>query len=255
MTGSSGKVMFFAYSVPCRDEADWQTLCAHLTAVSSRAARLAEALGLPLAAALAGRAHDLGKHDPRFQAYIRGKGASVDHSTAGGAALCAMAGMPGERIAAEVLAYCILGHHAGLPDRLGDGRSLEARCEAFDHGRLDPAWREEITFDLAGIWEELRGRVSPDDTRRDFDLSVAVRMLFSCLVEADFRDTEAFHAPFAGQHHDREWPALAGRLPEFRARFDRHMAGLAGEGPLNVVRRDILRRVRAGAALPPATSR
>ena len=79
--------MFFAHSLPSHNESDWQTNLVHLSQVSCRAAGLAGPLGLPLAAAQAGLAHDLGKYDPRFQAYTRGRGASVDHSTAGGATL------------------------------------------------------------------------------------------------------------------------------------------------------------------------
>lgn len=242
--------MFFAHSLPSHDEGGWQALFIHLTEVSRRAAGLAAPLGLPLAAALAGLAHDLGKYDRRFQDYIRGRGDSVDHSTAGGAILLGMVGAPAERIAAEALAYCILGHHAGLPDRRNGGGSLEARRGQFTD-RLDPAWREEITLDLAGIWEELRAHVSPGEEKRGFDLSVAVRMLFSCLVEADFLDTEAFYAPVQGPRPDRTWDALPDLLPTFQARFDAHMGGLGGEGWLNALRRDILRHVRAGAALPP----
>ena len=35
-------------------------------------------------------------------------------------------------------------------------------------------------------------------------------MLFSCLVDADYRDTEAFYVRAEGQSVDRDWPTLAG---------------------------------------------
>ncbi len=127
--------MFYAHSSPRRDEAEWQALLAHLTEVSRRAAELARPLGLSRAAALAGLVHDLGKYDPDFQAYPRGRGTSVDHSAAGAAVLLDQAA-PRDRIAAEALAYCILGHHAGLPDRVGGPASLEERIEGFARGRL-----------------------------------------------------------------------------------------------------------------------
>ncbi|MFT3974076.1 MAG: CRISPR-associated endonuclease Cas3'' [Amaricoccus sp.] len=250
MAGGSDKGMFFAHSVSSKDEDDWQALRVHLIEVSRLAAERGGCLGLSVAAGVAGLAHDLGKYDHRFQAYIRGRGNSIDHSTAGGATLLAMAGTAPERIAAEALAYCILGHHAGLPDRRKGGGGLDARCAQFTD-KLDPVWRDEISLDLTGVAEELRGRVSPDPGRQAFDLSVAVRMLFSCLVEADFLDTEAFYAPFEGRRPDRDWPAMKDVSPVFRERFDAHMARLDGEGPLNILRRDILGHVRAGAALPP----
>ncbi|MBP7003095.1 CRISPR-associated helicase Cas3' [Amaricoccus sp.] len=245
--------MFFAHSLPSRDESDWQTLLAHLTEVSRRAAGLARDLGLPLAAALAGLAHDLGKYDPRFQDYIRGRGPSVDHSTAGGAILMEIAGRAGTaeaRIAAEVLAYCILGHHAGLPDRINDTAAcLDARVERFGNG-LDPAWRTELALSLDGVAAELLAHAGGRDTW-EFDLSVVVRMIFSCLVEADFLDTEAFYAAKGERTPDRSWPRLQERLPELRARFDAHVAGLGAGGDVNPVRRRILAHVRERADLVP----
>ena len=150
----------------------------------------------------------------------------------------------------EVLAYCILGHHAGLPDRSnGTAACLDARVEGFDAGRLAAAWRQDITFDLVGIGEELRAHVAGPTL--GFDLSVAVRMLFSCLVEADYCDTEAFYAEVERRVVERDWPALRDRLPDLRAAFDAHMTDLGGEGELNVLRREILAHVRAGAGLAP----
>ena len=78
-------------------------------------------------------------------------------------------------------------------------------------------------------------------------------MLFSCLVDADFKDTEAFYATQPGAREpDRTWPALAGILPQLRNGFDSHMAkkGLASSR-INSLRADILASVRAKAAMAP----
>jgi CRISPR-associated endonuclease/helicase Cas3 len=239
---------FWAHSGTSGDTGDWQGLPEHLRAVASLAAEKAGPLGLARSAHLAGLLHDLGKYDPRVQRRIGGADIAAEHSTAGGAILLRETA-PRERIAAEVLAYCILGHHAGLPDRMnGAESSLDRRVEAYADA-LDPSWRDEIAIDLAGVETELLARTAPQT--RAFDLSVAVRMLFSCLVEADFLDTEAFYARLEARDVDRAWPALQDRLPEFSAAFDVHMASLPQEGELNVLRRRVLDHVCAGAALPP----
>ena len=75
-------------------------------------------------------------------------------------------------------------------------------------------------------------------------------MLFFCLVDADFRDTEAFYSALDGNVPDRDWPGLADVLDDLRAAFDRHMVGLGSDTDTNRIRKDILDHVRSGASLP-----
>ncbi len=73
------------------------------------------------------------------------------------------------------------------------------------------------------------------------------RMLFSCLVDADFLATEAFYARARGVPTDRGDPTP---LAELRERLDRHLAKLvagARSSPLNNVRADILAHARGKA--------
>ena len=205
---------FWAHSGTPGDVGDSQPLVLHLQAVARLAQERAAALGLGRAAFCAGLLHDLGKYHPDVQRRIAGAEIRVDHSTAGAAVLmqAAAAATAGDRIAAEVLAYCILGHHAGLPDRRnGTASSLQARMDGFGDG-LDPAWRQQVSVDVSGIAAELLARTGPGNPA--FDLSVATRMVFSCLVDADFLDTEAFYAGLEGREVDREWPRLQERLPD-----------------------------------------
>ncbi|CAM5330121.1 hypothetical protein FALB51S_01114 [Frigidibacter albus] len=76
-------------------------------------------------------------------------------------------------------------------------------------------------------------------------------MIFSCLVDADFRDTEAFYTRLEGREADRDWPALRDLLPGLRAAFDAHMAGFPAKTDLNLLRAEVLQHIRAQAALPP----
>ena len=219
-TDSVVSKMFWAHSGTPGDTRDWQVLAEHLRAVAEIASVTASPLGLKRAAFCAGLLHDLGKYHPTFQRRIMGADVRIDHSTAGGAILRREVA-PRDDGAAEILAYCILGHHAGLPDRLNPTEAcLDRRIESFADG-LDPCWREAVSVDLAGVNAELLGHITRE--LAGFDLSVAVRMVFSCLVDADFRDTEFFYAGLEKREVDRSWPALDGCLPGMIEAFDRYI--------------------------------
>lgn len=207
---------------------------------------------------LAGLWHDLGKYRPGFQKYVRlannpdahieGKviGREKTHSAAG--ALWAMQrleqthGAPG-KLAAHVLAYLIAGHHAGLADwsdgleqRLADPDSLQELQESLSANPPDDVLKPNgFTPDLRRIPGGAGG------------FALWVRMLFSCLVDADFLDTEAHFD--AGKPARREgFPTLA----QMRDAFDAHMRTLpVPSTAVNTLRADILRQCRAQAVLAP----
>ncbi len=69
-------------------------------------------------------------------------------------------------------------------------------------------------------------------------------MLFSCLVDADFLDTE--------RHFDPQKPTRRGGYPtpaELLVRFNAHMQGLQGDGAVNEVRRRVLADCRQAGRL------
>lgn len=247
--------MFFAHSLPGEPEERWQPLAEHLLQVSRLAAEFARPFGASRAAALAGLLHDLGKYNPQFLAYIRGErtgqGKGPDHSTAG--ARETLAAFPGgsDRLIAQLVAHAIAGHHAGLADGEGVGGLTERLKKELDP--LDPAWREELGTEWMVALEQA---FCPhrERARLPFQLSVLGRMIFSCLVDADFLDTEAFFKTAADLTPDRDWPRLPDINPHLTARFDAHMARKQADArpnELNGLRADILTHVRAKASLPP----
>lgn len=234
---------YYAHSGHLHDRSDWQSLPEHLDATAALAAERALPLGLAASARLAGQLHDFGKYDPAFDNRLIGGEERVNHSTAGAHLLCnraSAATLP----AAEILAYAILGHHAGLPDRRGSEASFSRRIETF-RDPIAPEITASATTDLGPVAQELVARMRRDHAA--FDLSVAARMIFSCLVDADFRDTEAFYSRIEGRQPDRNWPALAGLLPGWITAFDAHMEGFSADGELNQLRTEILRHVRGKA--------
>ncbi len=240
---------FYAHSGTPGDKSDWQTLPEHLADVARAAEANAKPFGMEKAAFIAGLFHDLGKYDPEFQRRLEGKDVRVDHSTAGAAKLLELA--KGEdRLAAELLAYAVLGHHAGLPDKHNEFGHCFKRRVAEHRDRLDPSWKKELAFDFSGLMPASVLAAMTKDTAR-FDLSVLARFLFSSLVDADFKDTETFYAKLEKRQVDRNWPALKDLLPDYIARFDAHMAAMPAAGSVNPLRKDILAHVRGKAGMTP----
>lgn len=227
----------------------------HLRAVAERAAHFAVTFGSSDWAHVAGVWHDLGKYRPAFQNYIRrasGYDANahietapgrVDHSTAGAIYAEEKLGLPG-----RVLAYLIAGHHAGLPDYEADitgRRSLQRRlAEGRDKGYVQETLGAAIPHDILNPPVPVF-RVPGD--RDGFHLWV--RMLFSCLVDADFLDTEAFMDPPRATSR-QGYPDIATLLTQLNA----HMAKLQHDAeptPVNAIRQAVYRQCCDKAQSPP----
>ena len=81
----------------------------------------------------------LGKYSLAFQRRLEGAGEKVDHSTEGAQQIVRSAADADAKIIAKVIAHAIPGHHAGLPDTIGDEASLDRRLKR-EVETLDPAW-------------------------------------------------------------------------------------------------------------------
>lgn len=244
------------YLAHVREEGDtWvcHELEEHLHAVADRAAASSRHVGGEQWARLAGLWHDLGKYAPEFQSYIRtasgfdpgahleGQPGRVDHSTAGAVLALDRFGVRG-----RVLAYLIAGHHTGLADWQSDrpagpaplANRLTERRDLLDRARA-------ATIPDAILDAPLPTTAPPPGA----DLALWIRMLFSCVVDADFLDTEAFMDPNRGALRGGHAPPT-----DLLCAFDAHMMSvLAGapDTPVNRVRADVLARCREAATAPP----
>lgn len=179
------------------DEWEVHSLEEHLLGTAKLASSFAEGFSSEDWAYLAGLWHDLGKYSQDFQQYIRtasgyeahleGTKGRVDHSTAGAIHAIERLGDKG-----RILAYLIAGHHAGLPD-----------WENAEAGRkqLQARIRQRELLEKVHVQnppENILNCSSPDSKPQDQGVkfhSLWIRMLFSCLVDADFLDTEEFMNP------------------------------------------------------------
>lgn len=248
--GAKPMEMFYAHTGRSDDKQDWQPLKDHLFAVAKLAAEMAQPLGLEKAAYFAGLFHDLGKYTVEFQRRLNGADIRVDHSTAGALAMMGDLAKGEDKSIAALIAYCIAGHHSGLPDRSNETSScLERRLES-KLPPLDPVWKHELSTDVKGLVPAFARRFT--QTTGEFSCSVMGRMIFSCLVDADFKDTEAFYAALEGRVADGNWQPLQALLPAFLAQFNAFMAAKSDTTTdLNRLRSDILAHVRANAAEKP----
>lgn len=244
--------MHYAHSIDGRLPDEWQTLGEHLREVARLASARGEKFGARNAAHLAGILHDLGKYSAAFQARLSG-GKIVDHATAGAKHVLELADDAGpyDKLIADLVAYAIAGHHTGLPDRIGKDASLTERLQKMIEP-LDGAWRSEIAPEFSCLWPTL-DIDRQCKAKAAFQLGFLGRMIFSCLIDADRRDTEAFCAKFEGWTPDRNWQRLVDGIDDLLARFDMYMAekhAIAPDTDVNRLRREILEHVRSQASQP-----
>ena len=214
----------------------WQPLSEHLRNVANMAREFGEPFGP--AAKWAGLLHDLGKYRKPFQQYLAGErsGSVETHHAVYGAALAFQRGWIGP-------AFAIAGHHAGLHD-LHQLQEL-VQGEKYDAlNRLKPLC-ERFEADLEEVPEKLtepefaKSNYKKDDAVIEF----YVRMLFSCLVDADFLDTEQFKIRRKRYPARMDASLLLNRLQSHRSEFD-------SSGELNKLRNKVFEDCLAKAAAP-----
>lgn len=168
-----------------KETGEEQTLKKHLKNTADMAGAFAESFGYEDWGYCLGMLHDIGKYSVEFQERIRYGSKKVDHSTAGAKVCCE------KGYWYNPLGYCIAGHHAGLPD-MGDPADYKTKrtlCARLKRNICDySAYESEIQIpELTKSPFKVKDR----DTS-DFVGSIFLRMLYSCLVDADYLDTERF---------------------------------------------------------------
>ena len=241
--------IYYAHSLEGQSKEHWQPLREHLLKAQAEAEARGAKFGTDKAAGLAGLLHDLGKYTEAFQKRLHG-GPAVDHATAGAKMVTTLAETAMDQAMAQLIAYAIAGHHAGLPDMHSNTGSLDSLDERLKK-TLEPlasGWTAEIEPGVSALYPK-NFTITPD--RGAFSLSFLTRMIFSCLVDADFRDTERFYAAAKDETIDRDWPVLPEIVDQLRDRLNNHFAELASEGKVNRLRREILEHVRTQADCSP----
>ncbi len=238
--------IYYAHSGKDPGKSDWQRLEDHLTRVSRMAGKNARYFGAEQLAEVCGLLHDLGKYSEGFAKRLEG-GKRVDHATAGAKVACDTWSRLG-----KLLAYVVAGHHAGLANGIDPGERRATLKERLGRTipELDEVWKAEVPLPEQLSFPPFK----PAQDRQGFQTAFLVRMLYSCLVDADYLDTERFYHQLEGKKPQRgTYPPLEA----LRTSLDSHLNDLLAQHAncdpesVNGLRRRILRHTRSQAQLAP----
>lgn len=233
----------------------------HLSSVANLAGKFAEEFGNKDWAELIGFLHDLGKFHPDWQKYlfrnsgypdpdahIENYGGRPNHSTAGTVYIFEkFREAKVIKQLAVALAYTIGGHHSGLPD-----------WTPQLHQRLFKNDKELIKDDLEKIQpideaKQFLETPIPNSIPTNYKFGNSkeaveqnhlwIRMLFSCLVDADFLDTE--------KYMEEKERGNYSPLTELKKRLDTYLSAKKSDSELNIKRNEILEQCIDKAKLEP----
>ena len=173
----------------------------HLKKVGALAREFGAEIGKAEAAELAGSVHDFGKYAERFQGVLHGTHQGVDHAVPGAAELYRLLDLrTAQRMSADGVCAveAVAGHHDGLTGlpQMQDGLEEMMCCSDWDdcpsgkmpslHGHEEFTQAEKaFARDFPDFRvPQLRGKRSRVQGRLEDMLDT--RMLFSCLVDADY---------------------------------------------------------------------
>ena len=228
-----------------------QSLIEHLTGTAKFASQFAADFDSSEWAYTLGMAHDTGKASIVWQKYLRGKsGFDYDEEASSETNGRKDHSSPSAKLAEDLfgkqpgrfLAYCIAGHHAGLPDWLGSQSALAYR--------LQHAHTEDITEDVKTALKPLRPKTPPwKFNPNGLDVSLWIRMLFSCLIDADRLDTERYEDPDKYQKR-----GVYRSITQLREQFDQFMVektkDTGGDPCVYKARQQVLADCMAAAQCP-----
>ena len=190
--------------------------------------------------------HDLGKYGKRFQQRLEDPSVrGINHWVHG-----AFAAFQKKNIR---LPFTIDGHHTGMPAFASDEfkRSLKNSMKDFQvgNGAVPETGLKESVDEL--IVRASNDAISldlfPGASERSFAEALRTRMLFSCLVDADFLDTENH---FDSERAElRRVPSLAEEIA-FEAVMKR-IKGFSADGEVNQARQRLLDDCLAGSKTQP----
>ena len=200
---------------------------------------------------LLGLLHDLGKYQAGFQRYIRQQsgldptlnGWRTPHSPAGARYAYDLKQAGGSQQLLKILSLCIGAHHRGLYN------DSEWRGQVVSSSDTKRAVANLVKGLLpeANQLEELLHKASLDKAATAWnkldeeDYQLLIRMLFSCLVDADFLDTERFMSP------DKSLARQSAKasLKQMRAQLEEYVSHFNREGRINEARAAFLDQCRS----------
>lgn len=213
---------YYAHTAYGRQPHEWEELKTHLYEVAARSKAFAATIGAADLGYIAGLLHDIGKYSAAFQKKLNGGKGEAPHSIAGAKLAEELYG----KFTGRMLAFAIAAHHGGLPDGVlhrerGTRTPLRDRL-ADSSPRSCPdysAYRTEFPgLPTAPSLPKFTGYPGQEfrEAYGSAGCGLFIRMLFSCLVDADRLATEAFYesiAPAGRAEARGEWADLKDLKP------------------------------------------
>jgi len=227
---------FYAHTPSRSEPNNWHDLEQHLLRTAKLAFLFAQTFGYGNAAFVLGLFHDLGKVNPAFQQYLqachRGEiQKSAPHAISGAAYLWKL--LLRQNSTTALLAMCVLGHHVGLDAE---------HAAIVKGGKLDRWWNDPVNDQLKRQMQTVLQHLKVKELERlsdgDLQRELRLRMLFSCLVDADYMDTESHFDPEQSNKRS-QWIRPSDLWPIFRANQLQMMWKGRFSGKLNRIRRQI----------------
>lgn len=224
---------YYAHTFEGESEEKWQTIKVHAENVAEKIKNFSNLWCTEEYAENLGLLHDVGKYQADFQRRLQGEKISVEHSISG-AALWLNKKWP------ESGAYCIAGHHSGLPN-VGNktdssdestllGRIKRASSQFFSAYKNELFLKDISTFPAKDAVCMSAG--SPDDIKKEY--AFWTRMMFSCLTDSDYLDTEEFC-------NGRKERGINAEFDVCRDQIDHYISGFNADTPVKRAR-DAMRR-------------
>lgn len=252
-----------AHTPPASAPEQWHSLKEHLRCVATEAERLADKFGAGRLGYYAGLWHDLGKYNPKFQSYLQR------------CYVASQAGQPPPRekvahaIHGAILAYefnctsrarlslsfLIAGHHAGLPNQVSLKSNLNDPSKRADFKVV----KQQAIADLSELkpkenLNQVFSSLGSDRIAADLFL----RLIFSCLIDADRLDTERFANP--DQYQLRQARANTVTIPQLWQVFEQRQQAFVQSAsrpssPVNAVRAEVYQHCVSAAEQRPGVFR
>lgn len=250
------KCLFFAHT-PKKNSTEWHSLKCHLSKVAKLAKEFGDKFNAGELAYYAGLWHDLGKYNPEFQEYLE----QCDRATKLGEKPPRQK-VPhakyGAKLAAEKfqpLAAIIYGHHSGLPKNADLNNSL-VKIEANTYQQiLENASSESLDLEITSTKIEQQLVSLATD---EYSFELLLRILFSCLVDADYLDTETHfnteQAEIRKENRERE-DIRIDRLWQTLEKSQQELLDKAEETKVNQVRLQVYDACLDAAKLKPGIFR
>ncbi len=250
---------FSAHTPSDYDPSKWHELDKHLYEVADKASGFSQKIGAGKIAYYVGLWHDLGKYNPGFQAFLqkcdqakkanqKSPSTKVPHAIYG-------AILAKELLNHDYLSFLIAGHHAGLSDqadlqsKLSDPNIKQVYSTTIQLAESEIPNLRKIPKLNAPLKAVLNDKVA---------LGLFLRLVFSCLIDADRLDTEKFdNLP---RYQEREARANAVTLEQLWQTFQKKQLEFVNEpsaatDKVNLVRTEVYENCLTAAENTPGVFR